>query len=146
MRIYAAVASRTLSTTLAFWELKQPATASKRINVVYLAFHSDNSADNAYAHAIRRITAGGTATSFTPNPLDPADGAASATFAYNHTVDPTITANSDLLDIGGHQRIPYQWYAPPDGGIIIPVTNNAGIVCKTITGAFAQRAVVHFEE
>lgn len=146
MRAYSASGNRTLSTSLAFWELKQPATALKRLAVYYIACHSDATADNAYAHAVRRITAGGTATAFTPNALDPADGAASATFAHTHTVDPTITASSDLLDIGGHQRVPYQWYAPPDGKLIVAVTNNAGLVLKTITGGFAQRSVCHWEE
>lgn len=146
MRIYSASANRTLSTTLAFWELIQPATALKRLALKYLAFHADVSADASYAHVIRRITASGTGTAFTPNPLDPADGAASALVETSHTVDPTITANSDLLDVGGHQRSSYQWYAPPGGEIIVPVTNNAGLVCKTITGAFAQRCVFHWEE
>jgi len=152
MRKYSASGNRTLSTTAGsdtIIQLLQPASALKRLAVGFLEFHSDATADNAYTIMVKRITAAGSGgTTFTPTLFDPADGAASAVVRINDTTDPTITASSQLLQLGGHQRSTVMWYAPDGGEIIVPVTNNAGLVtqCTTVTAGFNQVQTIEWSE
>ena len=152
MRTYAASGNRTLATTTnnkTILQVAQPASALKRIAVTYCEFHSDATADNAYTIQVQRITAVGSGgTAFTPTILDPADGAASAVARIADTTDPTITASSQLLQLGGHQRATVMWYAPPGGEIIIPATNSVGIatVCTVVSAGFNQVQTVHWTE
>lgn len=152
MRGYAGTGTRSINTTNntnTVVSLNQPNTALKRLAVYFLEIHSDATADNAYTIAVARLTAAGSGgVTFTPTILDPADGAASAIFRQNDTTNPTITAKSDLLRIGGHQRANVQWYAPPGMELIVPVTNNAGIVtiCTVVTAGFQQVHTMHWTE
>lgn len=118
----------TLDTSHTWWNVKNNSTAVDRLRVYFIEHLSGTSADQAYAGKVLRTTVAGTAgTSFTPIALDPAEGASNATFDFAHSVEPTYTASSNLLSIGGHQRSVYQWYAPPGGEIIIPVANSNGV-------------------
>lgn len=152
MRTYAGVGSRSLATTTnnkTLCELTQPSTALKRLMAKFIAIGSDATADNAYTVKVQRVTAAGSGgTSWTPTALDPADGAASALFRYAETTDPTITSSSDLLSLSGHQRANIQWYAPPGGELVVPVTNSNGIalVCTVLVAAFNSQYTVHWEE
>lgn len=117
----------TLDTTHTWWNLKNNSTAIHRLRIYYISHFSGTSVDQQYAGYVNRTTAGGTAgTSFTPIALDPADGAASASFDYAHSAEPTYTSNSKLLSLGNHQRAVFQWYAPPGCELVIPNTNSAG--------------------
>jgi hypothetical protein len=66
-------------------------------------------ADNFVEYDISRMTADGTATTITPNAGDPGDGAAVSTTKANATVEPTVTANSDLWYDSLNQRASYRW-------------------------------------
>lgn len=117
----------TLDTAHTWWNVINNATAIHRMRIYFIEHFSGTSVDQAYAGYVNRTTAGGTAgTSFTPIPLDAADGAASGVFAYAHSAEPTYTSGSKLLSIGGHQRAVYQWYAPPGNELVIPNTNSNG--------------------
>lgn len=148
MGIYAGIGNDTNTANTTQFSLSQPASALKRLKLKFVEAFSDATADNAYKASIRRTTAAGTSTAFTPTKLDDADGAASAVFGVNHSVEPTYTANSELLLVGGHQRSTFQWWAPPGGEIVVPVTNNAGLgfLTAVVTTAFNLVFTVHWEE
>ena len=128
--------------------VSQPASALKQLKLVFIQLGSSATADNAFLNIVRRTTAAGTSTSFTPQRLDSSDGAASAVSGFNHSVEPTYTAGSELLSISGHQRLTYQWWAAPDMEFVIPVTNNAGIGLQTstVSSGFQQSAVLQWAE
>ncbi len=139
--------TNTASTTVV--QVRQPATALKRLKVNVVLVGSDASADNAYEASLKRTTANGTdGSTFTPVPRDPADGAASATFGVAHSAEPTYTAGSDCLVVFGHQRSTFQWYAAPGHDIVIPVTNAAGLgyLVNTAAVAFNQGVTLEWEE
>ncbi len=113
--------------------------ASKRVKVFEwgMGFTLATPSDSLIDIAAQRTTADGTGTSRTPNPLDPADGAAVATCLVDHTVEPTYTANEELFGpMGLHMRATYRWVAAPGKEFVIPNTAGAGI------GWFANHASV----
>jgi hypothetical protein len=97
-------------------------------------------ADNYLQWDISRMTAVGTATAVTPQALDPADAAALATAANNYTAEPTITANSSLLNVGVNQRASYRWVAAPGSELVFPATANNGLALRTLSGGYAGAA------
>jgi hypothetical protein len=101
-------------------------------------------ADNYLQWDISRITAAGTATSVTPNPLDPADVAALGTAANNYTAEPTVTANSSLLNVGVNQRASYRWVAAPGSELVFPATANNGLALRTLSGGYTGSATGDF--
>jgi len=126
--------TNTAATTIV--AINQPASALKRLKIYYASVGSDASADSSAETVLQRITTTGTVgSSITPQLLDPADGAASAVAGQAHSVEPTYTAGAIMLSFFGHQRATLQWYAPPGGEIVVPVTNNAGIGVQSITAA-----------
>jgi hypothetical protein len=97
-------------------------------------------ADNYLQWDISRMTAVGTATSVTPQALDPADTAALGTAANNYTAEPTITANSSLLNVGVNQRASYRWVAAPGSELVFPATANNGLALRTLSGGYTGSA------
>lgn len=118
----------TLDTSHTWYNVINNSTAVRRMKIYFVEHFSGTSVDQAYAGYLNRTTVAGTpGTTFTPVPLDPADGVASGSFAYAHSGEPTYTSNSKVLSIGSHQRAVYQWYAAPGSEIIIPVSNSNGV-------------------
>lgn len=149
MRAYQGLGQDTSTAATTIVQLKQPATALKRIAIGYLQIGSDASADSAYEAALQKTSTGGTpGSTFTPIARDPADGAASGVFNVAHSAEPTYTANAVHLPIFAHQRSTFQWYAVPGHEITIPVTNDAGIGLVIITAAtpFNMGASLEWEE
>jgi len=97
-------------------------------------------ADNYLQWDISRMTAVGTATSVTPQALDPADVAALGTAANNYTAEPTVTANSSLLNVGVNQRASYRWVAAPGSELVFPATANNGLALRTLSGGYTGSA------
>jgi hypothetical protein len=97
-------------------------------------------ADNYLQWDISRMTATGTASAVTPNPLDPADAAAAGTAANNYTAEPTITASSSLLNVGVNQRASYRWVAAPGSELVFPATANNGLALRTLSGGYTGSA------
>lgn len=149
MGAYSAFGQGTSTPAETLMQLKQPSTALKRIKLGYLQIGSDASADSAFEAVLQKTTNGGTPVdTFTPIARDPADGAASAVFNRNHTVEPTYTANAIQLPIFAHQRSTFQWYAQPGHEIVIPVTNDAGIglLINTSATPFNMGVCMEWEE
>lgn len=86
-----------------------------------------------------------TITSVTPNLLDPADVACSASFGNNATAEPTFTtagAGLKLKEWAINQRGSYRWRALDDGDqIVIPGTSQAGVGLQTLSSGFTASAV-----
>jgi len=105
-------------------------------------------ADNFLQWDISRMTADGTGTAVTPNPLDPSDVAALATAKANYTAEPTITANSSLLNVGVNQRASYRWVAAPGSELLFPAVAGNGLALRTLSGGYTGSATggVMYEE
>ena len=95
--------------------------------------------DNLLSVRLHRfVTADGTGTARTPNPLDPADAAAITTCLQNHTVEPTTYTTDEEIwgPAGQHMRATYRWVAAPGKEILSSVTASTGV------GAVASHASV----
>lgn len=146
MRAYHVFGEDTSTASTTILHVRQPASALKRLALTYVAIGSDATADNAYEAAVKRTTANGSGgTSVTPQPRDPADGAASATAEKAPTSEPTYTANSEQLEIWAHQRSTFQWFASPGHEIVVAATNNAGLGLLVVTCATTFNMGVTFE-
>ncbi len=97
-------------------------------------------ADNAMQYQVERQTTAGTFTAFTPLPLDSADVAAVTVAGINATIEPTITATSNLLSIPVNQRASFRWVAAPDSEIKAPATANNGLVVTALSPAYTGTA------
>ena len=54
--------------------------------------------------------------------LDPDDPAALAVVSFNHTVEPTYTADAQLYSLPLNQRATYRWVASPGSAFKCPAT------------------------
>lgn len=106
-------------------------------------------ADQSFNMQVNRFTAAGTATSFTPIALDPANPAALAAAGYNHTVEPTYTSASVLLSFSVNQQATFRWVVPPDEGLVAPATaaNGLGLLFVVVSGgtALCEATFLHQE-
>jgi len=105
-------------------------------------------ADNELEWDVSRQTAAGTATSATPNPLDPADAACAAAGAVNATAEGTVTAASSVFYFGMNQRASYYWAALPGGELVAPATNLAGFTLRAKSTGYTGTATgqIWFQE
>lgn len=89
------------------------ASATSQIGIYEINAGSDASADNAVKYSIVRASARGTSsTSITPNATDQnvtQSALTTADSAWN--INPTLTANSQVLQWAQHQRATYRWVA-----------------------------------
>ena len=147
-RRYAAIGGDTNTAATSMWGITSAATVRPAIYDIAIGSVA-TPADNAWHFRMGRFTAAGTATAFTPIALDPADPASLSASAFNHTVEPTYTANAFLLDISGNQRAAVRWIAAPGGELKMPATAANGIGCLSVAvggSAVAMTFTVHFEE
>jgi hypothetical protein len=98
--------------------------------------------DQAIVWDASRITTIGTGTSATSNPIDPADPAALTVATANHTVEPTVTAASNLLPAAVNQRATIRWVPTPGKELVIPAVNNAGIAFRAKSAGYTGNANV----
>ena len=115
------------------------ATTLRRGNIYFIMnaiAQAGTVADQVFSTRLQRTTAAGTASAYIANPLDPADAAALLTSNNNHTVEPTYTANVDLLFTTQHVRATLQIHLQPDSHLIIPNTNVAGIGMQNGSAAY----------
>lgn len=116
---------KTLLTTLS------QTSGLRRHRIVEFIFGTDGTAaDNAMVCDVSRVTAEGTATSITPNKIDPADGSPSFAANANHTAEPTVTSNSRVAGWGFNQRATQRWVAFPGKELVAPATNNSGFAFR----------------
>ena len=104
-------ATNTASTTVPMFNLM--ATATSQIGIYEINAGSDATADNAIKYSLRRTSARGTqSTTVTPTPADQNTTQSALTTAdTGWNINPTITASSDVLQWGQHQRGTYRWVA-----------------------------------
>lgn len=133
--------------TLAY--LRATTGALRRGKVYDILFGTNGTpADNAMEYDVSRVTAAGTATSATPNALDPADAAADATCEVNATAEPTVTAASSVLFVGVNVRASYRWVAAPGSELVYPATANNGFALRALSPSYTGTATgaILFEE
>ena len=136
----------TAATTL--WGITSAATIRPAIYEIVIGSGA-TPADNAWEFIIGRYTAAGTSTAFTPIALDPADPASLASSGWNHSVEPTYTANAYVLRIAGNMRAAVRWLAAPGKELKMPATaaNGLGCLSNAVGGAAVVMSfTVNFEE
>lgn len=117
-------------------------TSLQRGKIVEFTFGTDGTpADQAMTFDVSRISADGTATSVTPNKLDPADGAFLGLATANHTAEPTVTANSRVAGWAANQRATNRWVAFPGQELVYPATNLAGFALRAKSPGYTGTAV-----
>lgn len=148
MANYAIQMNRTADGTLPVGSIGADATRPRRGKLYDLLVGSEASpADNAFLYTVQRVTALGTSTAVTPQPLDPGDAATEADAGENHTVNATATANAILLAIPVNQRATFRWVAAPGGELVYPATASNGLAIYTPTSsAVAITAEAHVSE
>ena len=150
MAKYGVEINRTASTTLSVGTWCSDATTPRRQKIYELILGSEATpADNAFLWQAQRTTTQGTGTAVTtPPPLDSADAALLADVLENHSVDPTLTANTVTLSIALNQRATFRWVAAPGSELVIPATANNGYAFRTPTagGLVAVTATILCEE
>jgi hypothetical protein len=135
--------------TLAALTAATGATTLRKGWIYDVLFGTDGTpADNAMTFQIDRQSSVGTGTSATPIALDNGDAAALLVATVNHTIEPTVTANSALLSVGINQRASYRWVAAPGGEIVVPATNVTGVGLRAKSPAYTGTATghIHFRE
>jgi hypothetical protein len=111
-----------------------PTTAPHRGKIYDLLIGTNGTpADNAVEWDISRITTVSTAvaagTLITPQPLDPADGAATTVVTVNSTGSPTISIQN-IFYVGVNQRASYRWVAAPGSELVWPATSSNGFALR----------------
>lgn len=102
-------------------------------------------ADAMFEYLLQRLTGAGTATSVTPEPVDPADPAAECTVGANHTAEPTYTSGDKLVELSQHQRGTARWQAyDDDARIVVPATSNNGVGLQMRIATGTPEARAHF--
>lgn len=148
MANYAVTLTRTASAVASLGSIAASVGTPRRAKWYDLIFGSQAAAaDNPFLYVLQRFTAPGTSTAVTPQPLDPADAAATAAAGQNHTVEPTYTAGQILLEIALNQRATFRWVATERGGLVAPASASNGIGIATPTSsAVAITGQVFVEE
>lgn len=109
------------------------ATTLRRAWIYDVQFDADGApADNTVVYKVdRQNTALGTATTPSPlaNPLDPFDAATLMTTRINHTAEPTLISNSQLIERAINQKTSYRWCTLPGSGaeLVVPATDLTGV-------------------
>lgn len=134
--------SQAITTTYKSLVTTGGATSSPRRGKLYDLLIGTNGtpADNVMQFDIQRNTTTVTGTAVTPNPLDPADAAATTVVNANNSAQPTITSNSDLFYIGLNQRASYRWVCAPGSELVWPATTSNGLTVLALSPAYTGTA------
>lgn len=105
-------------------------------------------ADDVLEWDLSAQTAAGTATAFTPNKMDQADGGAVTVVGVNATGEGTITANSSRFYMGMNQRTSYRWIAREGCEIVAPAVNLSGFALRAQAAVYTgtATATVYLDE
>jgi hypothetical protein len=136
----AGVASGTDKTIINLFDPTATPTSRGRIYKLVVG-SSVTPADMAAKFYLGRSTAVGTeGAGFTPNNLDPAGPAGAYDAGVGvFTVEPTYTANKQLLVFALNQRATFTWSALFDGDeMVMAATQNSGAGLKTSTSTSTQ--------
>lgn len=127
------------------------ATTLRRGWIYDIEFGADGTpADNVIVFKVDRQTTVGTGTSATAAPLDAGDAAVLLVGTVNHTAEPTVTANTQLIEVPLNQRSSYRWVTIPGSGaeLVVPAVTVNGIGCRAKSPAYTGTGIarVHFFE
>jgi hypothetical protein len=125
------------------------ATTLRKAWIYDAMFGADGTpADNSMTYKIDRQTDVGTGTAIAAVALDSGDAAALITETANNTIEPTVTDNTELLEVAVNQRATFRWVAAPGGELVVPATNVAGLGARAKSPAYASTVVctLHFWE
>jgi hypothetical protein len=138
-RLATSPAQTSLTTTIkTMLELASAATGRGQIYELEVgADGAPNATDCQIVYEVQRLTVTGTGVASTPTPLNPADAAARTTTKINHTIEPTITANSCILALALNQRASQRWIAAPGSELIWPNTSANGLTCGALSPTYA---------
>lgn len=149
MNAYSVVGNQTAAATDSVLDISMPNAAGPSPELFYICVSSETTpADVALDMRVARFTAGGTATSVTPEPLKGSNRAAISIGGSNHTVEPTY-AGVNYLNFAFNQRSVFQWYAFPDGELSAPIGADDGIglqIVAVVSGTPELNATFHFKE
>ncbi len=148
MGAYAIDFQRTGSTSASTGSITADATRPRRFKVFDAIFGSEASpADNPFLWRVARVTAAGTSTGVTPQPLDPADAATEMDAGENHSIEPTYTAGQILLHVPLNQRATFRWVASPGKELVAPATASNGVgIISPVGSAVIVTVQTHVEE
>lgn len=100
-----------------------------------------NATDCPISWSIDVMTAAGTASALTPqvNDIGGGDAAALLTYNANYTIEPTVTASSNLWYMGLNQRASYRIQMRDEfSSIIVPAVNLKGPVIRAKSPNYAS--------
>lgn len=118
------------------------ATTLRRAWIYDVMFGADGTpADNVLVYKLDRQTSTGTRSATVPPPLDSNDAAILITCGGNTTIEPIVTAATQLIELPVNQRASYRWVAAPGGELIVPATNVAGIGARAKSPAYTSTAL-----
>lgn len=146
---YVASGAQTVTGTPGDSVLGVAGVATDRGRIYDLIFGAGGTpADNVLEWLARRFSAAGTSTAVTPTSLDPDAPAANMIAGENHTVEPTYTADSEVLHFDLNQRATFRWVAAPNGELVIPATAANGIGVAPISSGYSGdvNVTAHWEE
>jgi hypothetical protein len=116
----------------------------KVVDIMIGAASNPNATDTYVQWDVSRITATGAGayTAFTPNPTDPADGAAVNVSGVNATAEATtITANSSIWNETVNQRGAFRWQAVQESQALIwAATAGTGLILRAQSVTFTAEA------
>lgn len=121
--------------------LTSPATTRRAWIYDVMCGADGTPADNAMAAILDRQSTTGTGTAVTPRPLDSSDGATTIVGTVNMTAEPTVTADTDLLEVAFNQRATFRWVASPGGELVVPATNTNGIGLRVRSPTYTSTMV-----
>jgi hypothetical protein len=122
------------------------ATTFRRIKVHEFVFGTDGTpADNAMTWDVSRTTTVGTGVAGVVVPLDSADSAFLGTSTINHTIEPTVTANTSVWTAGMNQRATHRWVAYPGQELVVPATTLNGLAFRARSPGYTGTAVAQVE-
>jgi len=101
-------------------------------------------ADNAVNWIVNRQTTASTGTAHTPTPLEGPNPTGDATAlivgTVNYTIEPTVTDQTGLVQLGVNQRASYRWVAYPGGELVVPAVTANGIGVRAKSPAYTSTA------
>lgn len=103
------------------------ATTAQRNKLYEYILSVGTPSDNAILFNVQLVSALGTSTAVTPGKVDAGDRAAQAAVGSNHTAEPTLVSNGEVLqDMPLNARAVFRWVAPPGGELVHAATVGAG--------------------
>ena len=125
--MYTVRLSDTVANSVTMGGISAPGSGMRRAGIKTLLFSFGAASDTNIRIFGQRSTAAGTSTAVTPQADDPADAASNFVAGENHSVEPTYTAGSVIVDIGLYAKGFYREQLPLGDYYIIPATANNGV-------------------